>query len=116
MFRSQRASSPKRLAPAPACSIRSLYDNGFVRSGWRNSLIYCMLGVLVAGHAQVIEFESNGLKYQTLTRNGVTVMFAHMPQHVREYAILQVSVSNGSRATHVARPEDFTFVRSGGAA
>ena len=32
-------------------------------------------------HAQVIEFESNGLKYQTLTRSGVTVMFAIMPQH-----------------------------------
>jgi hypothetical protein len=86
--------------------------------GCRNSLIYCILGLLAhsIGHAQVIEFESNGLKYQTLTRNGVTVMFAHMPQHVREYTILQVSVSNGSPATHVVRPEDFVFVRSSGAA
>src|SRR5436190_303295 len=65
-------------------------------------------------HAQVIEFESNGLKYQTLTRSGVTVMFAIMPQHLRDYAILQVAISNGSKAPYVIRPEDFTFVRPDG--
>ena len=64
--------------------------------------------------AQVIEFESNGLKYQTLTRSGVTVMFAVMPQHLRDYAILQVAVSNGSKGPYVIRPEDFTFVRPDG--
>jgi hypothetical protein len=41
-------------------------------------------------------------------------MFAVMPQHLREYAILQVAVSNGSRAPYVIRPEDFTFVRPDG--
>src|SRR4051812_13397094 len=72
---------------------------------------------LWTGHAsaQVIEFESNGLKYQTLTRSGVTVMFAIMPQPLRNYAILQVAVSNGSKAPYVIRPEDFTFVRPDGA-
>ncbi len=65
-------------------------------------------------YGQVIEFESNGLKYQTLTKSGVTVMFAIMPQHLREYAILQVAVSNGSAAPYVIRPEDFTFVRPDG--
>ena len=45
---------------------------------------------------QVIEFESGGMHYQTLTRRGVTVMFAQMPTHVREFSILQVAVSNGS--------------------
>jgi len=64
--------------------------------------------------AQVIEFESKGLRYQTLTRNGVTVMFAHMPAHVREYAILQVAVSNGSGTAYLIRPEDFTYVRGDG--
>jgi hypothetical protein len=64
--------------------------------------------------AQVIEFESNGLKYQTLTRSGVTVMFASLPSHVHEYAIIQVAVSNGSPGPYVIRPEDFTFVRSDG--
>lgn len=63
---------------------------------------------------QVIEFESNGLKYQTLTRNGVTVMYAHLDSHVREYAIVQVAVANGSASPYVIRPEDFTFIRQDG--
>jgi hypothetical protein len=66
--------------------------------------------------AQVIEFESNGLKYQTLTRSGVTVMFAVMPQHLHEYAIIQVAVSNGSNGPYVIRPEDFTYMRGDGVA
>jgi hypothetical protein len=64
--------------------------------------------------AQVIEFESNGLKYQTLTRSGVTIMFATMPEHLHEFAIIQVAVSNGSGGPYVIRPEDFTFVRIDG--
>lgn len=64
--------------------------------------------------AQVIEFESNGLKYQTLTRSGVTVMFAQLPSHLHEYATIQVAVSNGSKAPYIIRPEDFSYVRSGG--
>src|SRR5579864_8157233 len=64
--------------------------------------------------AQVIEFESNGLKYQTLTKSGVTVMFAHMPAHLHEYAIIQVAVSNGSAGPYVIRPEDFSYVRHEG--
>ncbi|MCU1233345.1 MAG: hypothetical protein JWP63_1312 [Candidatus Solibacter sp.] len=77
----------------------------------------CAIGWVLwtaAAHAQVIEFEQNGLKYQTLTRSGVTVMFAVMPQHLRDYAIIQVAVSNGSKAPYVIRPEDFTFVRPDG--
>jgi hypothetical protein len=65
---------------------------------------------------QVIEFESNGLKYQTLTRGGLTVMYAVLGAHVREFAILQVAISNGSAAPQVVRPEDFTFVRADGSA
>src|SRR5712671_4642971 len=77
----------------------------------------CGLALLLwigRAHAQVIEFESNGLKYQTLTRSGVTVMVAIMPQHLRDYDILQVAISNGSKAPYVIRPEDFTFVRPDG--
>jgi len=65
--------------------------------------------------AQVIEFESGGLKYLTLSKQGVTVMFAHLPSHVREYAILQAAVTNGSSGTWTIRPEDFTFRRGDGA-
>jgi len=65
--------------------------------------------------AQVIEFESNGLKYQTLTKSGVTIIFARMPTHLREYSIIQVAISNGSPGPYVIRPEDFSYVRSTGA-
>lgn len=74
-----------------------------------------LLGVAPA-RTQVIEFESNGLKFQTLTKSGVTVMFAHLPSHVNAYAIIQVAVANGSPAPYVVRPEDFLFVRGDGAA
>lgn len=81
-----------------------------------------LLGVLVAtvlqchhpAHAQVIEFETNGLKYQTLTRSGVTLMFAQLPTHIHEYSIVQVAVSNGAPSPYFIRPEDFTFVRADG--
>lgn len=64
-----------------------------------------------SAQAQVIEFESNGLKYQTLTKSGVTVMFAQMPARLHEYAIIQVAVSNGSSGPYVIRPEDFSYIR-----
>lgn len=73
------------------------------------------LAVCLGAPGQVIEFESNGLKYQTLTKRGVTVMFAHLPVHVRDFSILQVAVSNGAAGPYVIRPEDFTFQRGDGA-
>lgn len=68
--------------------------------GWAGS---CVLS------AQVIRFESGGLEYQTLSRNGVTIMFAHLPAQVREYTIVQVAVSNGSEAACTVQPEMFAF-------
>lgn len=73
-------------------------------------VICCARGV----DAQVIEFESGGLKYLTMSRNGLTVMFAHMPAHVREFAIVQVAVSNGAPGVKTVRPEDCSFRRSDG--
>jgi len=70
--------------------------------------------LLPCGTAQVIEFEQNGLKYQTLTKSGVTVMVAAMPSHLHEYAIMQVAVSNGAPGPYTIRPEDFTYVRNDG--
>ena len=69
----------------------------------------------VSGFAQVIEFESGGLKYQTLTKGGITIMFAHLPSQVREYSIIQVAVSNGSTEPWVVRPEEFRFELTNGA-
>lgn len=82
-----------------------------------NSLVggLALAVVLLSGaHAQVIEFESNGLKYQTLTRSGVTVMWAQLPAQLHAYAIIQVAVSNGSGAPYVIRPEDFHYTRQDG--
>ena len=78
----------------------------------RLGVLGAMFGLLA--FAQVIEFDNRGLHYQTLTRRGITVMFAHMPTHLREFSILQVAVSNGSEAPYTIRPEDFRFVRADG--
>src|SRR5437763_17088969 len=72
------------------------------------------IAMLPHAHAQVIEFESNELKYQTLTRSGVTVMWAPLPTVLHEYTIVQAAVSNGSGGPYVIRPEDFRYMRAGG--
>ena len=53
-----------------------------------------VLGLVLLGgaHAQVIEFESNGLKYQPLTRSGVTVMWAQLTAQLHGYTIVQVNI------------------------
>jgi hypothetical protein len=71
-------------------------------------------GLLAHAHGQVIEFESNGLKYQTLTRSGVTVMWAQLSMVMHGYTIIQVAVSNGSEGPYVIRPEDFHYMRQDG--
>jgi hypothetical protein len=70
-----------------------------------------LAAVLFSGvlSAQIIEFESGGLKYRTLTRGGVTIMWAHLPMHINKYAVLQVAVSNGSPVTWQVKPQDFKF-------
>jgi hypothetical protein len=73
-----------------------------------------LLGVCLGIPGQVIEFESNGLKYQTITKGGVTLMVAHLPGHVRELSILQVAVSNGSPGPYTIRPEDFSYKKDDG--
>src|SRR5579872_1919541 len=82
----------------------------YMDSFWR----ICVMALIsvAPGCAQVIEFEQNGLKYQALTRGDVTVMFAHMPQHLKGYSMLQVAISNGSKLPCAVRPEDFGYVRS----
>ena len=64
--------------------------------------------------AQVLEFESGGLKYKALTRGGVTIMFAPLPTKVLGYTILQVAISNGSPVAWSFKPEDFRFEQDGG--
>ncbi|MBV8820762.1 MAG: hypothetical protein JO022_20545 [Acidobacteriaceae bacterium] len=63
-----------------------------------------------------IEFESNGLRYKTLTKNGLTIMFTPLPSHVKEYSVLQVAISNGSEVSWTVKPEDFRYERTDGTA
>lgn len=78
-------------------------------------LLACLFLCLRAP-GQVIEFESGGLRYQTLSRDGLTIMYAQLPSQIREYTVLQVAVSNGSAQPCIIRPEDFTFYYPDGVA
>ena len=75
--------------------------------------LICLLA-LTSISAQVIDFESNGLHYKTLTKSGVTVMFAYLPAHLKEYSIVQVSISNGSPVAWMVKAEDFSYKRQDG--
>ena len=83
--------------------------------GRRAALVFTLLTAL-ASQAQVIDFESGGLHYRTLTRNGLTIMFASLPSRIRAYAVMQVAVSNGSEISWNVKPEDFTFRAADGMA
>jgi hypothetical protein len=73
-----------------------------------------LAGIPLAGPgnlaAQVIEYESNGLKFQTATRKGLTVIVTHLPNHVAGFGLLQVSVANGSQVYWTVKPESFSYV------
>lgn len=62
-------------------------------------------------YAQVIEYEANGMKYQTLSHQGLTVIVTHMPDHVAGFELFQVSVSNGSDRYWMVDPEKFSYAR-----
>ena len=86
---------------------------GLARGLWRRGLGAFLL--FSAGLcAQAIRFESGGLQYQTLTHAGITIMFTELPVQIREYAVLQVAVSNGSPSGRTVKVEDFHFVRPDG--
>src|ERR1700733_12249897 len=79
----------------------------------RFSPLICLL-TLISLSGQIIDFESNGLHYKTLTKGGVTVMFAYLPSHLKQYSIMQVSISNGSPIGWMVKPQDFTYRRQDG--
>ena len=63
-----------------------------------------------------IEFQSHGLDYEALTKNGVTVMFAPLPQHISDFNVVQVTVTNGSLVSWTVKATDFSFTRQDGTA
>ena len=68
----------------------------------------------VPAPAQVIQFHANGMDYQVLTRDGLTLMCAAMPFKTSRYAVLHVAVSNGSSETWLVNAADFAFEYSDG--
>ena len=80
----------------------------------RRGVLLTALVIVAPVSAQVIEFESNGLRYQTLTREGLTIMLARLPAQIRDFTVLQVAVSNGSARAWALRPEDFIMLRPDG--
>ena len=73
-----------------------------------------VLACAALDQAQVIEFESGGLTYQTLTKGGLTIMFSVLPTHIKDYSIIQAAISNGSQISWTIKPEDFAFQRDDG--
>lgn len=69
---------------------------------------------LAPARAQVISYESNGLRYQALSRGGVTIMIAPLPARIHDWIIYQVAITNGSPVTWEVKPEDFRFEREDG--
>jgi hypothetical protein len=61
-----------------------------------------------------IEFQSHGLDYEALTKEGITVMFALLPPHIKDFNIIQVTVTNGSPVSWTVKPADFSFERQDG--
>ena len=62
--------------------------------------------------AQVIEYEVSGIKYQTLSHQGLTVIMTRLPNHVAGFGLVQVSIANGSDHYWTIGPEDFSYIRS----
>ena len=55
-----------------------------------------------------VQFESRGMEYDALTHEGITVMFAHLPPHIKDFSILQVTVTNGSWFPGRSNPPTFS--------
>src|SRR5258706_15659009 len=94
--------------------MRSAYHVSGMGSRRLLALLFLAAVAIARLPAQVLEFESGGLKYKALTRGGVTIMFAPLPTRVLGYTILQVAISNGSPASWSVKPEDFRFEQDGG--
>jgi hypothetical protein len=72
-------------------------------------LVGAALFLLPDAGGQTLEFESGGLKYQALTKGGLTVMIAPLNTRILGYSIIHVALSNGSVEPLVVLPEKFRF-------
>lgn len=81
------------------------------RNAVRTAIVALVFLSAAAAVAQVIEYEADGQKYQTLTRRGLTVILTHLPVQVAGYGLIQISIANGSAIHWTLKPEDFEYVR-----
>ncbi len=79
----------------------------------RALILTAVLNIAASAQA-IIDFESAGLKYKAMTLGGVTVMFSLLPMHIRDYAIVQVAVSNGSSVSWTVSAQDCSFQKPDG--
>lgn len=84
-----------------------------VLAEWAPALVL-VAAIVFPAPAQVIPFESNGLKYKALTHGGVTIMCAPLPTRVRDWVIYQVAITNGAPIPWAFKAEDFHFERDDG--
>ena len=69
---------------------------------------------LPPGDTPPIQFESHGLEYESVTHGGVTLMCAALPPRMKNFSVLQVTVTNGSPVSWTVKAEDFKFTRQDG--
>lgn len=84
----------------------------FARVAGRIAVVASVILLTVTAFAQVIEYEANGEKYQTLTRRGLTVIVTRLPVQVAGYGLIQISIANGSTIHWTVKPEEFGYVRA----
>lgn len=107
-------------APAPAADARQHCVSGdaelsrVIRTPSVFRLAAMVMFLAPFAWPQVIEFESKGLHYQALAKNGITVMFATLPAHIKDFNVIQITITNGSPLSWTVKPQDFSFIRQDG--
>src|SRR6185437_9663422 len=83
----------------------------FPRKGIRIAALIPAALLAMTAFAQVIEYQADGQRYQTLSHNGLTVIITHLPTQIAGYGLFQVSIANGSQIHWTVKPEEFEYVR-----
>src|SRR5665213_4125874 len=83
----------------------------FPRKAARIATLIPVIFLAMTAFAQVIEYQADGQKYQTLTHGGLTVIITHLPVQIAGYGLIQVSIANGSQIHWTVKPEDFGYAR-----
>ncbi len=83
----------------------------YLRIVGRAAVILSVALLATTAFAQVIEYEADGQKFQTLSHHGLTVIVTHLPTQVAGYGLIQVSFANGSTIHWTVKPEGFQYVR-----